>query len=138
MSMRKLGRPFVGLVLFSVGMASGLLAQTGSDVAQRVELKRVDLSGAPNMEVITSISEYQPGEVLQRHFHHGVEAAYVVQGAKVQSAGHDPVQLATGTSIINLRDVPHGGMTVVGDTPLKLYTVHIVDKGKLLYDFSGG
>jgi hypothetical protein len=29
-----------------------------------------------------------------------------------------------------------GGFKVVGDTSLKLFTVHIVDKGKPLYDYS--
>ncbi len=29
----------------------------------------------------------------------------------------------------------YGGFKVVGDTPLKLFTVHIVDKGKPLYDY---
>jgi hypothetical protein len=35
---------------------------------------------------------------------------------------------------ISVRDVPHGGVKVVGDKPLRLLTVHIVDKGKPLYD----
>jgi hypothetical protein len=38
-------------------------------------------------------------------------------------------QLATGTGGINLRNVPHAGFKVVGDKPLKVLTVHIVDKG---------
>jgi hypothetical protein len=29
-----------------------------------------------------------------------------------------------------VREVPHGGWKVVGDKPLKLLTIHIVDKGK--------
>jgi len=33
-----------------------------------------------------------------------------------------------------LRDAPHGGFKVVGNKPLKLVTVHIVDKGLPLYD----
>ena len=35
---------------------------------------------------------------------------------------------------MNLRDGRHAGFVVVGDTPLKLFTVHVVDKGKPLYD----
>ena len=31
---------------------------------------------------------------------------------------------------MHLRDVPHGGYKVVGDTTLKLLAVHIIDKGK--------
>jgi hypothetical protein len=53
----------------------------------------------------------------------------------VQLAGKEPTMMATGTPILNLRDVAHGGFKVVGDTRLKLFTVHIVDKGKALYEW---
>lgn len=105
-------------------------------VENRKELSRVDLSGAPNMEVVSSLVEYQKGQTLARHFHHGVEAAFVIQGTQIQVPGKEPVTLATGTPVLNLRDVAHGGYLVVGDLPLKLYTVHIVDKGKPLYDLN--
>jgi hypothetical protein len=42
--------------------------------------------------------------------------------------------LATDTAIFNLRGVFHAGYKVVGDKPLKLYTVHVMDKGKPLFD----
>jgi hypothetical protein len=45
------------------------------------------------------------------------------------------MMLATGAPILNLRDVPHGGFKVVGPGTLKLFTTHIVDKGKPLYDW---
>ena len=111
------------------------LAQTAGDSPQRLELKRADLSGAPGMEVIASVHEYKAGEVIELHLHHGIEAGYVLQGAMVQSPGKDPAPLPTGASLLNLRDVKHGGFKVVGDVPLKLFTVHIVDKGKPLYDY---
>jgi quercetin dioxygenase-like cupin family protein len=124
------------ILVFGLGVATGIVAQTRTDTSQRVEHKRADLSGAPGMEVVASTAEYKPGEGIDLHFHHGVEAAYVLQGARVQSPGKDPVTLATGTTVMNLRDVKHGGFKVVGDTSLKLFTVHIVDKGRPLYDFS--
>ena len=127
---------FAGLALFGGGVVTGLVAQTLTDSPQRVEQKRADLTGAPGMEVIASIGEYKKGEAIDLHIHHGIEAAYVVQGASVQSPGKDPMMLPTGASLLNLRDVKHGGFTVVGDTPLKLFTVHIVDKGKPLYDYT--
>ncbi|MDR3479963.1 MAG: cupin domain-containing protein [Burkholderiaceae bacterium] len=123
-------------LLFGMGVATGLVAQTLNDSPQRVEQKRTDLSGAPGMEVIASIAEYKPGDTVDAHVHHGVEAAYVVQGASVQMAGKEPMTLATGSTTLNLRDVRHGGFKVVGDTSLKLFTVHVVDKGKPLYDYS--
>ena len=129
-------RSLAGLAVFSLGLVTGLVAQTvANDSPQRVEQKRADLSGAPGMEVIASIAEYKPGDAIDAHFHHGVEAAYVVQGASVQVPGKDPMTLATGATVMNLRDVRHGGYRVVGDTSLKLFTVHVVDKGKPLYDY---
>jgi quercetin dioxygenase-like cupin family protein len=105
------------------------------DSPNRHELKRADLSGAPGMEVITSISVYQIGEVIPRHLHHGVETGYVLQGSTIQLPGQAPTRLETGSPILNLREVPHAGFKVVGPEALKLLTVHVVDKGKPLYDW---
>ena len=99
----------------------------------RKEMKRADLSGAPGMEVVGSIDEYKPGEVVARHFHHGIETAYVIQGSMIQMPGKEATMMETGAVVMNLRDVVHGGFKVVGDKPLKLFTAHIVDKGKPLY-----
>ncbi len=136
MKMSALTGTLVGVFLFGLGVATAQLAQKVSDSPQRVEQKRTDLTGAPGMEVIASVAEYKPGESLALHTHHGVEAAYVLQGAKVQYAGKDPVTLSTGATVLNLRDVQHAGFTVIGDTPLKLFSVHIVDRGKPLYEFA--
>lgn len=118
------------LLTVTVRAATGLY-----DLPQRMELKRTDLSGAPGMEVITSVSEFRKGESVPRHSHHGVETGYVLQGTMVQLPGKEPTMMETGTPILNLRDVPHSGFKVVGETPLKLLTVHIVDKGKPLYEW---
>jgi quercetin dioxygenase-like cupin family protein len=131
--MRMFRLPMV-IALYAAAVTVG--AATGaSDLPERVELKRADLSGAPAMEVITSISEFKKGESIPRHFHHGIETGYVLQGAMVQLPGQQATMMATGAPILNLRDVPHAGFTVVGDTPLKLLTVHVVDKNKPLYEW---
>jgi len=136
MKVNTLIRSLAGVLLFGVGVVTGLVAQTSSDSPQRAEQKRTDLSGAPGMEVIASVAEYKPGDSIELHSHHGVEATYVLQGASVQRPGKDPMALATGATVLNLRDVKHGGYKIVGDTSLKLFTVHIVDKGKPLYDYA--
>jgi quercetin dioxygenase-like cupin family protein len=123
-------RLFVAAIVFGVALVAH-----AQDSEQRKELRRVDLSGAAGMEVISSISEFKPGDELPRHVHHGVEAGYVVQGAVVQNPGQPPTTLATGAPILNLRDVAHGGFKVVGPGNLILFTVHTVDKGKPLYDW---
>jgi quercetin dioxygenase-like cupin family protein len=124
-----------GVLLFGLGVAAGQLAKPATDSPQRVEQKRTDLTGAPGMEVIASVAEYKPGDTIRAHTHHGVETAYVLQGARVQLSGKEPTALLAGTTLLNLRDVKHAGFTIVGDTPLKLFTVHIVDKDKPLYDY---
>lgn len=138
-------RSLTGFSLFCFGLITGvllpdnaipsLIAQTTDGTPQRVEQKRTDLTGAPGMEVIASISEYKPGERLDLHLHHGVEAAFVIQGALVKIAEKEPRMLPTQTTLMNLRDVKHGGLTVTGDTSLKLFTVHVVDKNEPLYNY---
>lgn len=112
-----------------------LQAAQPSDSPQRVEQHRSDLSGAPDMEVVVSTAEYQPGDTITLHSHHGLEAVYVVQGTTVELPGKGSRELATGASLLNQRDIPHTGFTVRGPGSLKLFTVHIVDKGKPLYEY---
>jgi quercetin dioxygenase-like cupin family protein len=101
--------------------------------ADRKELKRADVTGT-NMEIIISISETKPGETFPRHIHHGEEALYVLEGASAELPDGKQISLPTGAAVINARDVPHAGFKIVGDKTLKLLTVHVVDKGKPLYD----
>jgi mannose-6-phosphate isomerase-like protein (cupin superfamily) len=108
-------------------------AASAQDSPYRKELKRADLTGT-NMEVITSISEIKPGEASTLHIHHGEESYYFLEGGTVEGPDGKQVSIPTGAMGINVRDVPHGAFKVVGDKPVKLLTVHIVDKGKPLYD----
>lgn len=125
-----------GLLVASLATAATVcLAAASTDMPARKELKRADLSGAPGMEVISSISEYKKGEEIPKHLHHGIETGYVVQGSLVQVPGKEPMMLETGAPILNLRGVAHAGFKVVGEQPLKLFTVHVVDKDKPLYDW---
>jgi quercetin dioxygenase-like cupin family protein len=107
-----------------ISMASMAFAQTN-----RTELKRGDLTGT-NMEIVISVLEVPPGESIDRHTHPGEEAVYVLNGATLQFPDGREVSRPAGEAGINVRDVPHAGYKVVGDKPLKLLTVHIVDKGK--------
>jgi len=112
-----------------------IAATDSSDLGGRTELKRAELSGVPAMEVISSMTEIRTGEEIPRHLHHGIETGYVVQGSLVQYPGKEPTMMATGTVVMNARDVPHAGFKVVGQQPLRIFTVHIVDKDKPLYEW---
>jgi mannose-6-phosphate isomerase-like protein (cupin superfamily) len=122
-------RIFFGLLLAMV-LASAANAQ---DSPFRKELKRADLTGT-NMEVITSISEIKPGESSTLHVHHGEESYYFLEGGTIETPDGKQVPVPGGALGVNVRDVPHGAFKVVGDKAIKLLTVHIVDKGKPLYD----
>jgi quercetin dioxygenase-like cupin family protein len=108
----------IGVLVFALGVATGITAQALTDSPQRVEQKRTDLTGAPNMEVIASIVELKPGESSNLHIHHGVEAFLVLQGAMVQAPGQAAAMLPTGLTSLNLRDVKHGAFKIVDDHPL--------------------
>ena len=45
------------------------------------------------------------------------------------------MKVPTGFVSLNLRDVVHGKFTVVGDTSFKTFAVHVVDKGKPLFNY---
>ncbi len=122
-------RLFLG-VLLAFTLASAAQSQ---DTPYRKELKRADLTGT-NMEVIISINEIKPGEASALHIHHGEEPFYVLEGGTIELPGGNQFPLPTGTTGINRRDVPHSAFKVVGDKAIKFLTVHIVDKGKALYD----
>jgi len=124
-----------GIIAASVVVLAASFAASAQDLPQRKELRRVDLSGASNMEVVSSVSTFQPGDEFPRHLHHGVEMGIVVQGTMVQLPGQAPTMMATGAPIQNLRDAIHGGFKVIGPGNLILFTVHTVDKGKPLYDW---
>lgn len=110
--------------IFLISMVSMALAQTS-----RTELKRADLTGT-DMEIIISVLEVPSGSSIERHVHPGEEAVYVLEGATLQFPDGREVSRPAGEAGVNVRDVPHAGYKVVGDKPLKLLTVHIVDKGK--------
>ncbi|MCA1378894.1 MULTISPECIES: cupin domain-containing protein [unclassified Bradyrhizobium] len=117
-------------VLFFAALTFGAQAQTN-----RQELKRADLTGT-NMEIIVSVVDVPPGNGLPRHTHHGEEAVYVLDGATLALPDGKEIQFPTGAAVINVRDVPHAGFKIAGDKPLKMLTVHIIDKGKPMMELA--
>jgi quercetin dioxygenase-like cupin family protein len=110
-------------------LASSWLASSAFAQTNRTVLKQADLTGT-NMEIIIAVLEVPPGTTIERHTHPGEEAVYVLEGATLQMPDGTEVARPAGQAGVNVRDVPHAGYKVVGDKPLRLLTVHIVDKGK--------
>jgi len=126
-------RTWIAAIVATATFAGLAVAQSDLNPKNRQELKRDDVAGT-NMEVIISVVETQPGETVSRHIHHGEEAFYVLQGATLETSDGKQIKLSAGATLINHRDVPHGGLKVVGDTSLKYLAAHFVDKGAPLYD----
>src|SRR6516162_1891079 len=121
-------RTWIAAIVATATFAGLAVAQSDLNPKNRQELKRDDVAGT-NMEVIISVVETQPGETVSRHIHHGEEAFYVLQGATLETSDGKQIKLSAGATLINHRDVPHGGLKVVGDTSLKYLAAHFVDKG---------
>jgi quercetin dioxygenase-like cupin family protein len=119
--------------MFRLAVAAFFVVSIGAaalaDEPKRTELKRADLTGT-NMEIVIAVLEVPPGASIAKHTHPGEEAVYVLEGATLQYPDGRQVTRPAGEAGVNVRDVAHAGYKVVGDKPLKLLTVHIVDKGK--------
>ncbi len=116
----------------SIAITALMFSWTTCGSAQEIkrrEISRADLTGT-NMEVVLVETEIPPGAFSPRHTHPGEEAFYILQGATVEAPGQPQIAREAGSGGINARDVPHAGYKVVGDKPLKMVNVYIVDKGK--------
>jgi quercetin dioxygenase-like cupin family protein len=113
-------------------LAGSMTVPALAQEVKRTELSRTDLTGVEGKEIVVQLVEVPPGSTSIRHFHHGEEVFYVLEGAMVQVPGQEAQARATGSVGVNKREVPHAGYKVIGDKPLKLLTVYVVDKGKPL------
>jgi quercetin dioxygenase-like cupin family protein len=82
------------------------------------------------MEIVVGLVEISPGAFVPLHTHPGEEAFYVIEGGTGELPDGKQIELPAGVADINKRDLPHAGFKVTGNKPMKLLTVHIVDKGK--------
>jgi quercetin dioxygenase-like cupin family protein len=99
----------------------------------RIEISRADLEAKTPMEVISSFSTIDAGGEIPLHSHHGIETAYIIQGATLINSQGKSMELKTGGTLLNIRNIVHGGFTIAPKNELKLFTVHVVDKNKPLF-----
>ena len=122
----------LGLALAGALGAAAFAGPAAAQSVKRTELGRSPVSGDPGKEIVVQLVEIPPGATSGRHVHNGEESYYVLEGGTVQSPGKAPVERPTGEHGINMRAVPHAGYTVVGDKPLKILSVYVVDRDKPL------
>lgn len=101
---------------------------------KRTELSRSPVTGFGHLEIITQLVEFPPGATSPRHFHHGEETFYVLEGGTVQEPGQPPQERIPGEHGIIRRGTHHSGYTVTGNRTIKVLSVYVVDKGRLLQE----
>ena len=128
-------RTVMSAVIFALCGATGFVfgqevsnpAFSGNKVTPVV---KVDVTGAPTKQVIANVYEVPAGSTVPRHTHYGDEFHYVLSGewaAEVEGRPTKTLKQGEGQYVENGRW--HGGK-VVGDAPLRLLGLMIVDKDK--------
>ena len=122
----------VGAVIVGVALIGGL----GVSLAQQAGIKRTlllkqDLS-VEGREVVMATAEIPAGGAAGKHYHHGEEVGYVLEGNGVlEVEGQPPLALKPGQSY----SIPAGKVhdaKAAGEGSTKVLAVYIVAKGKPL------
>lgn len=108
-------------------LVSGATAQEG---IKRTPLQKVDFPDG--YTTVTGLAEIQPGVSAGRHTHPGIETGYVLEGETVMSIDGQPDQtMKAGDSYTIPAGVPHDAKAV-GERPVKVIAVYVVERGKPL------
>jgi quercetin dioxygenase-like cupin family protein len=122
--------------LAAAAALAAVVATVGTLDAQQAGIKRMILQradlAAPGREGIMGYAEIAPGAAAGRHYHHGEEMGYVIEGTSVLEVdGKAPVVLKPGDTYSIAAGTVHDAKNT-GGTPAKVLAVYIVEKGKPL------
>lgn len=125
-------------VMKQIFLACCLLALNAPVLAETFDNNRKEIhrggSAVMYPVVITSLTTFKAGERIPAHYHHGIETAYVIQGAELLADNGGISKMETGETIFDIQNKIHGGVTIGAKSELRLFTVHIVDRNKPLYN----
>lgn len=112
------------------GIDRGVLAQQSG--IKRTILTRADVPASTTHEAVMGIAELAPGASAGRHYHHGMEIGYVLEGAVViEHQGRPTLTVKAGESFTNDVTAVHDAKNT-GSTPARILAVYVVEKGKPL------
>jgi quercetin dioxygenase-like cupin family protein len=87
---------------------------------------------APGYVTITAEVEIEPGVLVGRHTHPGIESGYIIEGEiELPIEGQPTRVLKAGDGFQVPAGVPHAG-SKSGAKPVRLVSTYIVEKGKPL------
>jgi quercetin dioxygenase-like cupin family protein len=121
-----------GLILGAVSVET-LRAQQQGEMKWTL-LTRHDIAGAPGKEAVLGIAELPAGATAGRHYHHGEEFDYVLDGTLVVMVdGQPPQELKPGAAFHIDAQKIHDDRAA-GDAPVKILEMLLVDKDKPLVE----
>ncbi len=127
-STRKFGLAALGL---AVGLASFVAVAQTSGI-KRTLMQRVDLQGHEAKECVLGAAEIPAGGSAGKHFHHGIEVGYVVEGeSEILVDGEAPKKVRAGESYVIPAQRPHDARNT-GTGIVKVVATYVVEKGKPL------
>jgi len=113
-------------------VATGVAAQTNGATPgiSRNILRTMD-GPMEGYVTVLAIAEVQPGAIVARHIHPGIESAYFMTGGGVLSIKGEPDrQIGVGDSFQVAAYTPH--MLRNGDSLTRVAATYVVEKGKPL------
>jgi quercetin dioxygenase-like cupin family protein len=97
---------------------------------KRTILQKTELPDSKYVTLLVAV-DIEPGTVIARHTHPGVESTYVVEGAlELAVKGESAKTVKAGDGFQVPPETPHGGRN--GDKPTRLMVTYVVDKDKPL------
>ena len=126
-------RSFIGCALCALTgfIATGADAQTAATAGvKRTLLSQID-GPVDGYVTITAKAEIDPGAVVARHTHPGIESSYLVEGGlTLDIDGKPSLALTPGMAFEVPAGVVHGGKN--GDAKSVIAATYVVEKGKPL------
>jgi quercetin dioxygenase-like cupin family protein len=116
-------------------LIASLIAVTAASQQQSIRrtiLQRTDLGESGSRECILALAELPAGAAIGKHFHHGIETGYVVEGSLELTVDGQPTRrLEKGDSYQIAARTIHDAINV-GTANAVVSAFWVVDKGKPL------
>jgi len=120
----------------ALGIALGVIGTKALNAQppgiKRTMLLKTELAGIEGKEAFMGTAELAPGVAAGKHYHHGHELGYVLEGSGIlEVEGKPPIHFKAGDTYHIEASKAHDARNT-GTTPAKVLAIWIVEKGKPL------